>query len=161
MEKLPISPYKINLSTQSSPVGVKPLFKLKGREVQKQKTLVTLLFTTLFQNQGSEFREQLRMPCKLCLNGAGTHKAPQTPTCSNYCNLHLRLAQTSHASKHQTAGRPQRGRQLALVSRNSTFLRLLTGLVIRRVRIQTCTVVSVVCAHARVPSFLSDRSALH
>lgn len=41
MDKLPISPYKINLSTQSSPVGVKLLFKLKGGEVQKQKTLVT------------------------------------------------------------------------------------------------------------------------
>lgn len=89
------------------------------------------------------------MPCKPCLNGAVTHKAPQTPTCSNYCNLHLRLAQTSHASKRQTAARPQGGRQFALVSRNSTFLRLLTGIVIPRVQFRR----AVVCVHARAPRF--------
>lgn len=109
MENLPISPWKINLSTKSSPVGLNLFFKLKGGKVQKQKTLVALLFTNLFQNQGSEFPEQLRMPCKLCLNSAVTHKAAQTPTCANYCNLHLRLTQTSHASKRQTAGRPRGG----------------------------------------------------
>lgn len=103
-----------------------------------------MLFTNLFQNQGSDVREQLRMLCKVCLNGAATHKAPQTPTCGNYCNLHLRLAQTSHASKRQTAGRPQRGRPFSLVSRNSAFLRLLTGLVRSDVhccfsRVHTCT----------------------
>lgn len=60
------------------------------------------------------------MPCKLCLNSAVTRKAPQTPTCRNYCNLHLHLAQTSHT----TAGRPQRGEAVCIVSHHATILRL-------------------------------------
>lgn len=129
--------------------------------IQKKKKSLCYSPTCSKKKQGSELREQLRMPCQVCLNGAVTHKAPQTLTCSNYCNLHLRLAQTSHASKRH---KPQEGpRRRGKVVRTRQSRLNLPPATDRNCHpqgaFQRRTVVSVVSAHTPAPSFLSSSSS--